>query len=79
VAMWGGSAVRRFTPDGRLDGVVELPVGQITACTFGGPELDELFITTSHENLPDDVDPQAGAIFRFRPGVRGLPVLPYRG
>lgn len=79
VAMWGGSAVRRFSPTGALDGVIELPATQVTACTFGGPNLDELFITTSRQGLSDDEQPLAGAAFRARPGVRGLPVLPFAG
>ncbi|HZC25486.1 MAG TPA: SMP-30/gluconolactonase/LRE family protein [Actinopolymorphaceae bacterium] len=79
VAMWGGSAVRRYAPGGTLDGVVDLPVTQVTACTFGGPDLDTLYITTSRESLPDGEQPEAGAIFVTRPGVRGLPALPYAG
>ncbi|GAA4980687.1 SMP-30/gluconolactonase/LRE family protein [Kineococcus glutinatus] len=80
VALFGGGAVRRYTPAGVLDGVVEVPgASQVTAVTFGGADLDELFITTSRENLPDDVEPVAGSLFTHRPGVRGLPVLPFAG
>lgn len=79
VAMYGGSSVRRYQADGILDGIVELPVTNVTACTFGGPALDELFITTSRENLDDGEQPLAGAVFHFRPGVDGLPVRPYAG
>ncbi len=79
VAMWGGSAVRRYAPDGTLDGVVELPVSQVTACTFGGPDLDELYITTSAIDVDTREQPGAGAIFRARPGVRGLPVWSFAG
>ncbi|HKT04234.1 MAG TPA: SMP-30/gluconolactonase/LRE family protein [Rugosimonospora sp.] len=78
LALYGGSAVHRYAPDGRLDGVVEVPVRQVTACTFGGAGGDELYITTSRENLPDP-EPAAGAVFVARPGVRGLPVLPFAG
>ncbi|NAZ86364.1 SMP-30/gluconolactonase/LRE family protein [Kineococcus indalonis] len=78
-ALFGGSAVRRYAPDGTLDAVVEVGARQVTACTFGGADLDELFITTSRENLADDDDPAAGSVFRFTPGVRGLPVLPFAG
>ena len=46
-----GGAVHRYTPDGALDEVVEVPARKVTACTFGGPRLDELFITTSREDL----------------------------
>jgi sugar lactone lactonase YvrE len=79
VAIYGGHAVHRYTPDGKLDEVVEVPPSQVTACTFGGPDLDELCITTSRENLPDDAEPQAGALFRVKPGVRGLPLGTFAG
>jgi sugar lactone lactonase YvrE len=79
VALHGGSAVRRYRPDGTLDGVVELPVSQVTACAFGGADLDQLFVTTSRENLPDGVEPESGSVYVTRPGVRGLPVLTFAG
>jgi sugar lactone lactonase YvrE len=77
VALWDGSAVHCYTPAGRLEDVVELPTRQVTACTFGGPQLDELFITTSARDLEDD--PLAGALFRAVPGVTGQPARKYRG
>jgi sugar lactone lactonase YvrE len=79
VALYAGSAVRRYRADGVLDGVVELPVSQVTACTFGGPDLGELIITTSREHLAADAQPEAGALFRCRPGVVGRPVMPFAG
>ena len=79
VAIWGGSAVHRYRPDGRLDGVVELPVPQVTAATFGGPDLADLYVTTSREHVADGTQPEAGAVVRYRPGVTGLPVLPFAG
>lgn len=79
VAIWGGSAVHRFTPEGALSEVIELPVTQVTACTFGGASLDELFITTSREGLPASEEPAAGALFHGRPGIAGLPVRRFAG
>jgi sugar lactone lactonase YvrE len=79
VAIHRGHAVHRYTPDGKLDEVVEVPPAQVTACAFGGPDLDELYITTSRENLPDDADPLAGALFRIKPGLRGLPLGTFAG
>ena len=79
VALYGGSAVRRYRPDGILDGVIELPVTNVTACTFAGADLDELVITTSREDLPEGVQPEAGSLFRSRPGVAGQPVLEFGG
>jgi len=79
VALWGGAAIHRYRPDGALDGIVDVPVSQVTAITFGGPRLDELFITTSREGLPAAAEPLAGALFRHLPGVKGQPVRPYEG
>jgi sugar lactone lactonase YvrE len=79
VAMWGGGSVLRYSPDGELDEVVELPVNQVTACTFGGDNLDELFITTSAYDLPEGAEPAAGSVFCLSPGVRGLAVREFAG
>lgn len=79
VALYDGGAVRRYDPHGRLDAVIEVRAAKVTACTFGGRELDELFITTSREGLPDGADPLGGSLFRARPGVRGRPVREYAG
>ena len=79
VAFWGGSAVRRYGPDGTLDEVLGLPVTQVTACTFGGPALDELYITTSRLEVPEGEQPEAGSVYRARPGVSGLAAVPFSG
>jgi sugar lactone lactonase YvrE len=79
VALWGGAAVHRYTPRGRLDAVITLPVRQVTACTFGGDALGELYITTSRVGRPDGAEPNAGAIFHTRPGVAGLPTATFAG
>lgn len=79
VAIWGGKAVQRFTPEGVLSEIIQLPVTQVTACTFGGADLDELFITTSREGLPAGEEPAAGSLFHVRPGIAGLPVRSFAG
>ena len=79
VALSDGGAVRRYTADGVLDEVVELPVTKVTACTFGGSRLDELFITTSREGLESGAEPAAGSLFRATPGVTGLPAKEFNG
>jgi sugar lactone lactonase YvrE len=79
VALFGGGAVRRYDVAGRLDAVVEVPTPQVTACTLGGPRLDELFVTTSREGMGPDDDPLAGSLFRVDAGVRGLQVRPFAG
>ncbi len=79
VALNGSGAVHRYTPDGQLDHVVEVAAAKVTACTFGGPDLDRLFVTTSRENLAPDEDPPAGSLFVADVGVRGRPVREFAG
>lgn len=79
VAMNGAGAVHRYSPEGRLDAVVELPVAQVTACAFGGPGLATLFITTSREDLPPNAEPPAGSLFSAEVGVSGLPAREFAG
>ena len=79
VALADRGEVWHLTSDGVHDEVVEVPVGKVTACTFGGPDLDQLFITTSREGVPPGEDPLAGSLFRADVGVRGLPVREFAG
>jgi sugar lactone lactonase YvrE len=79
VALYGGGAVRRYNPEGVLDEVIEVPAEQVTACTFGGSNLDQLFITTSREGLGGGEDPLAGSVFRSAVGVASLPVREFAG
>lgn len=79
VALSVGGAVHRYRPDGRLDGVVDVPARKVTACAFGGEALDRLFITTSREDLRPGEDPLAGALFAADVGVPGRPVREFAG
>jgi sugar lactone lactonase YvrE len=79
VALWGGSAVHHYDSDGRLDLVVDLPVSNVTACAFGGPELRTLFITTSRQGLGPADQPDAGAVFRYESGIAGAPQHAFAG
>ena len=82
VAFWGGAAVRRIAPDGRIELVVEFPVSQVTSCAFGGADLADLYVTSARDSLTDAQladQPIAGGLFRLRPGVAGLPSHPFVG
>lgn len=79
VALWEGAAVRRYDPDGRLDAVVPLPVTFPTCPGFGGPGLTDLYVTTSHRDVPPGREPEAGALFRIQPGVAGAPQPVFAG
>ncbi len=78
VAHNGAGRVRCHAPDGTLVAEVSVPVRQVTACTLGGPDLRDLYVSTSREHL-DDPEPAAGALFRARVPVPGRPVRPYVG
>jgi sugar lactone lactonase YvrE len=76
IALHGSGSIRRYTPDGRVDRVVRVPPKMVTCCTFGGSDLTDLYITTMSIGLSAAgrrAQPLAGALFRCRPGVRGLP------
>jgi sugar lactone lactonase YvrE len=74
VAVWGGGLIQRYSADGRTAGVVELPAARVTSLAFGGPDLDQLYITTA--NGPGSF---AGALFTCPSPVAGLATHPYRG
>ncbi len=78
-AVYGGSRVEGHAPDGRLIERIELPVTNITACTFGGADLSTLYITTTRENVPDGEQPEAGAVFSAVPGTKGRPASLFAG
>ena len=70
--------VHRFTPGGKLDRSLAVPVKKPAMCAFGGAGLDTLFVTSIR---PEGIDlsdqPLAGGVFALRPGVRGLPEPAY--
>ncbi|MFD4626388.1 SMP-30/gluconolactonase/LRE family protein [Streptomyces sp. NPDC058475] len=72
VALWDGGAVRRYTPDGDLDRVIELPVRRPTACAFGGADLADLYITTARTGL-DAPHPMSGSLLVVPGAGKGLP------
>jgi sugar lactone lactonase YvrE len=76
IAMWGGSAVVRFSPSGEILARVELAASQVSSCCFGGPDLMTLFVTTSQEGFTPErsaAEPHAGKLFAVETGIAGLP------
>jgi len=74
-AHWGAGCVVRYTPDGRIDRTIQVPVSQPTCVCFGGPDLDVLCVSSAREGLSEATlasEPHAGAVFFYRPGVQGL-------
>jgi sugar lactone lactonase YvrE len=73
---FGGSCIIRLAPDGSVDRVVEMPVQNITTCTFGGPDLKTLFITTASIVSPPG-NRLAGSLFALEVETPGMPESRY--
>jgi sugar lactone lactonase YvrE len=78
LALWDGGAVRRYTPAGELDRVLELPAPRTTACAFGGPDLTDLYITTARVGLPAP-HPLSGSVLVVPGAGKGLPQPAFAG
>lgn len=75
VAFWDGWCVRRISPAGERLAELAVPAQRPTSVAFGGPGLDQLFITTARRDLTVEelvAQPDAGGLFMTAPGVRGV-------
>lgn len=76
VGLWNGNAVGRFNPQtGKLIQKIEVPAHNVTACAFGGKNLEILYITTASVDMTDEEQkkyPLAGSLFSVKPGVKGV-------
>jgi D-xylonolactonase len=81
VAHWGGSRVSRFGADGDLLQRIELPVSQVTSCTFGGADFHTLFITSASVGLECSPASEAlaGALFAVDLEVGGVAAYRFAG
>ena len=77
----GGSCLARYSPDGSLNRICELPCSWPTSCTFGGRGLATLFVTSARFTMSQDhlaAHPQEGALFAFEPDVTGRPAYRFQ-
>ncbi len=76
IAHWGGSCVARWNPaTGELLETVAVPAPHVTSCTFGGKNLQTLFITTAREGLTDQQlseFPLSGSVFSYPTQTQGM-------
>lgn len=84
IAHWGGGRVTRWNPKtGKLLETIQVPhTSLVTACAFGGPELNELFITTATVDLTEDQrrsQTLAGSIFHVQLDIKGVPAFCFKG
>jgi sugar lactone lactonase YvrE len=81
-AQWRGSRVVRYSSDGRIDRVIELPISQPTSCAFGGANLGTLYVTTARFGLGADgerKEPLAGSVLALDVGACGVPEPMFAG
>lgn len=76
-AEWGGSRLVRYSADGEVDRVIELPASRPSCCAFGGSDYKTLYVTTARVGLsPEELEkePDAGSLYAVElDDVRGLP------
>ena len=76
VGMWNGNAVIRYNPQtGKVISKIEVPAHNVTACAFGGKNLDTLYITTASIDMTKEekaASPLSGSLFKADPGVKGV-------
>ncbi len=71
----GGACLTCMAPDGTVEEVVDLPCSWPTSCTFGGPDLATLYVTSARFTMSAEhlaANPQEGGLFACEPGVRGV-------
>ena len=72
-ARWDGSALYKYNPVGEELLRIPFPAKKVSSIVFGGPELDDAYVTTAGGQDRANEGPGAGALFRIRLGVRGVP------
>ncbi len=81
-ARWGGWKVVRYTPDGQIEREIRMPVEFPTSCAFGGPDLQDLYITSAWTEIRPGgrpSQPLAGDVFRLRAPVKGFVEPVFKG
>jgi sugar lactone lactonase YvrE len=83
IAQWGGWRVVAYRPEnGAVVAEVRVPAANVSSCTFGGPGLADLYITTAKEHLTDEeraAQPLAGHCFIVKNcGFKGVPANVFR-
>ncbi len=69
---YGGHCLVRVDPGGKVDQVIEMPVKNITNCTFGGPDLTTLYVTTAY-GKGNPFERLGGNLFAIETDVKGQP------
>jgi gluconolactonase len=65
-------SIKRFTPDGKLDRRVEVPVQFVTSLCFGGDDLKDIYIVTGSA-IDKPSYTRTGNVYKVRSDVAGQP------
>jgi D-xylonolactonase len=77
-ARWDGGCLTRYAPDGSEDRRIHFPAKKVSSVIFGGPDYTDMYVTTAGGQDKQENGPGAGALFRLRLGIQGLPEFPSR-
>ena len=72
-ATWDGWLLKRYTSQGTKERSIRFPAKQVSSVTFGGEDLKDIYVTTAGGNNKVENGPGAGALFRLRLGIKGVP------
>jgi D-xylonolactonase len=72
-ALFGGAAIVRLDPKGRVVATIPMPAKNITSLTFGGEDRKDIYVTSEGGLARTNIDPHAGALFRIRSKISGRP------
>ena len=76
----GVGKIVRYDPAGKIERIIQMPVPRATDCTFGGSDLETLYITSAQETMTPaqlQAAPLSGSLFAVDVGVKGLPSTPF--
>ncbi len=77
-ARWDGWRLTQFSPEGKELQRIAFPAKKVSSVIFGGPDYTDMYVTTAGGDKKDENGPGAGALFRVRTGIKGLPEYPSR-
>ena len=83
IAHWNGWQISRWNPQtGKKLLKLSLPVANVTSCTFGGEDLNDLYITTARKGITETElakQPLAGTLFVWKnSGYNGIPMVKFK-
>lgn len=78
VAGMDDGCIMRFTPQGKLDRIIRLPVRYPTMCSFGGEDMKSMFVTSlKRSNVAAADDPFGGSLMLINPYAQGIAEVPF--